>query len=350
MSAEGQRTLASWWTSYLWAGRQVVVDGERNFGLLPSDQAVGQREVNKEVLEGAKLGPPRQAQALLLRQGHGFRHPRGDRIWHVQSQLGLPGFRTENRWGFFFDFVDITEVADVGKENTSLLQFYDSNNNTCTGVATANTLKWIGVRCSRAVTPSTLLTQTSWAHYWQNILNVGLGNPSHGIINLKNCMHTLPLDQSCPNSTLIDQKPKLWTWQEIWGRVEIPSNGSKHMEIYGQLICFGWEWMKRAAGRVTTCSKILILNEAHSHLKQEAKPWVKIRVVAHRLQSYLPLPSFLLRAIISYSFHLFVFWIPELLFSSLLLPLPDMVCSSSSALLIALPTTNPLNSEYIPHK
>lgn len=116
MSAEGQRTLASWWTSYLCAGRQVVVDGERNFGLFPSDQAVGQREVNKEVLEGAKLGPPRQAQALLLRQGHGFRHPRGDRIWHVQSQLGLPGFRTENRWGFVYDFVDITGVADVGKK------------------------------------------------------------------------------------------------------------------------------------------------------------------------------------------------------------------------------------------
>lgn len=77
---------------------------------------------------------------------------------------------------------------------------------------------------------------------------------------------------------------------------------------------------------------------------------LKIRVVAHRLQSYLPLPSFLLSAIISYSFHLFVFWIPELLFGSLLLPPPDMVCSSSSALLIALPTTNPLNSEYIPHK
>lgn len=348
MSAEGQRTLASWWTSYLCTGRQVVVDGERNFGLFPSDQAVGQREVNKEVLEGAKLGPPRQAQALLLRQGHGFRHPRGDRIWHVQSQLGLPGFRTENRWGFVYDFVDITGVADVGKKNTSLLQFYDSNNNTCTGVATANTLKWIGVRCSRAVTPSALLTQTSWAHYWQNILNVGLGNPSHGIINLKNCMHTLPLDQSCPNSTLIDQKPKLWTWQEIWGRVEIPSNGSKHMEIYGQLICFGWEWMK------SCWESDNLFQDPHfkwsAFTPKTGGKALKIRVVAHRLQSYLPLPSFILSAIISYSFHLFVLWIPELLFSSLLLPPPDIVCCSSSALLIALPTTNPLNSEYIPHK
>lgn len=83
------------WLRYLWAGWQVVVDCEWNLGLLPSDQAVGQREVNKEVLEGAKLGPAGQAQALLLRQGHGFRHPRGDRIWHIQSQLGLPGFRTE---------------------------------------------------------------------------------------------------------------------------------------------------------------------------------------------------------------------------------------------------------------
>lgn len=96
VSKKDKRTLASWWTGYLGAGRQVVVDSERDFGLFPSDQAVGQREVDKEVLEGAKLGPPGQAQALLLRQGHGFRHPRGDRIWHVQSQLGLPGVRTEN--------------------------------------------------------------------------------------------------------------------------------------------------------------------------------------------------------------------------------------------------------------
>lgn len=44
-------------SAHLAAGRQVVVDGEGNFGLLPSDQAVGQREVNKEVLEGMKLRP-----------------------------------------------------------------------------------------------------------------------------------------------------------------------------------------------------------------------------------------------------------------------------------------------------
>lgn len=43
--------------AHLAAGWQVVVDGEGNFGLLPSDQAVGQREVNEEVLEGTKLSP-----------------------------------------------------------------------------------------------------------------------------------------------------------------------------------------------------------------------------------------------------------------------------------------------------
>lgn len=43
--------------AYLSAGWEVVVDSEGYFGLLPSDQAVGQREVNKEGLEGAKLRP-----------------------------------------------------------------------------------------------------------------------------------------------------------------------------------------------------------------------------------------------------------------------------------------------------
>lgn len=98
-------TVATGWASYLWAGGQVVVDCERNFGLLPSDQAVGQREVNKEVLEGAKLAPAGQAQALLLRQGHGFRHPRGDGIWHVQSQLGLPALRTAKKVNFLLGFL-----------------------------------------------------------------------------------------------------------------------------------------------------------------------------------------------------------------------------------------------------
>lgn len=43
--------------AYLSAGWEVVVDSEGDFGLLPSDQAVGQREVNKKGLEGAKFRP-----------------------------------------------------------------------------------------------------------------------------------------------------------------------------------------------------------------------------------------------------------------------------------------------------
>lgn len=151
----------------------------------------------------------------------------------------------------------------------------------------------------------------SWDHYWHNILNVGLGKLSQGIINLKSCMRTLPLDQSCPKSTLIDflRKNQSFGLHRKFGRAEIPSKGIKHMEIYGQFIYFGWEWMKRAVGKVTTCSKILILNEAHSHPKKGGNAWVKIRVPCIQTQlgpfTLLSVPSFHFSTTFSSAFSLF---------------------------------------------
>lgn len=116
--------LPSHWPPYLWAGWQVVVDCEGNFRLFPSDQTVGQSEVDKEVLEGAELGPPCQAESLLLWQTNSFCHPRGDWIWHIQLQLGLPGFWAAG-WRFH-DLIWVTKVIADLSEKINPFQNLDS--------------------------------------------------------------------------------------------------------------------------------------------------------------------------------------------------------------------------------
>lgn len=75
---------------YLCTHGQVVVDSERDLGLLAPDDVVGQREVDEERFEGLQLGLAGDAQPLLLRQSHGLRDPRGDGVGHLHVQLGLP--------------------------------------------------------------------------------------------------------------------------------------------------------------------------------------------------------------------------------------------------------------------
>ena len=80
--------------SYLGAGGQVVVDSEGDFGLLSSDHAVGQGEVDEKGLEGAQLRPLGQAHPRVFGQANGLGHPGRDGIRNVQSQLGFPSLRT----------------------------------------------------------------------------------------------------------------------------------------------------------------------------------------------------------------------------------------------------------------
>lgn len=200
----------------------------------------------------------------------------------------------------------------------------------------------------------------SWDHYWHNILNVGFGKLSQGIINLKSCTHTLPPDQS----TLIDflRKNQSFGLHRKFGRAEIPSKGIKHMEIYGQFIYIGWEWMKRAVGRVTTCSKILILNEAHSHPKRgEMLEWRSV-FLAYRLKSDHSLSSQCHLSTLVQLYHphfpCSLLLSPKYKYSSfcssgfipLLSPLSSwhaFLCSSTPCFSSRI---NPLNSNYIPCK
>lgn len=152
---------------------------------------------------------------------------------------------------------------------------------------TTKILKRIRVRYSRVLTWSVSLNEMKWDHYWQSKFDVGLGNMSQGIINFKNCMYALPLDQSCPNPTLIDFKENQgFGLHRKLSRVEVPSKGIKHMEIYGQFIYFGWTWTEGAVEKVTVGSKITHFKwGTFTPRRGEMLEWGNICLAAHTLCS-----------------------------------------------------------------
>lgn len=72
---------------------QVVEDGCFKFKVLPSDDGVGQRELEEEGLEDSELFTRSQAETLR-RQTEGLRLPSGDGVWDSEGHIlrsGLSG-------------------------------------------------------------------------------------------------------------------------------------------------------------------------------------------------------------------------------------------------------------------